>query len=349
MSDQGVQVGDQVVEAAESSRRRKQWRQIAVQDVPSEQSLRVAAQTWLKEKKILHRTLTNSSFEKKVVLIARCYSCEACSHQWCFGWSDQGQGCLRVEESGECSEKKHVKRLKRHYAKEFAKEGTPLRALKHMKRENISEALRPSIAQIKNQRHQESIARRLDGYSVECVGDLMNFVNSPPPDVEILNDHVVCTPDRIVVPFTLKTDALDQIWVESNLSTLLMDFTFSTNKEGLLLGGVGPCGLNFSATKGPSMRFLPRYFALSSSEDAESQQLLFNLALARANDLEVLVEDVFADCSCYNAIASACQENGLELRLHRCLEHVAGRVFVGLYVRDNSKKYIFLLCCLWNF
>ena len=195
-------MSDQVVEAAEpSSRRRKQWRQIAVQDVPSEQFLRVAAQTWLKQKAILHKTLTNSSFEKKVVLIARCYECESCSHQWRFGWTDQGS--LRVEESGECSEKKHVARLKRHYAKEFAKEGTPLRVFKHMKRKNISEAHRPSIAQIKSQRHKESIARRLDGYSVECVGELMDFVNSPPPDVEILKDYVVRTPDRIVVPFTL--------------------------------------------------------------------------------------------------------------------------------------------------
>jgi hypothetical protein len=37
------EMSDQVVEAAESSRRRKQWRQIAVQDVPSDQSLRVTA------------------------------------------------------------------------------------------------------------------------------------------------------------------------------------------------------------------------------------------------------------------------------------------------------------------
>lgn len=74
------------------------------------------------------------------------------------------------------------------------------------------------------------------------------------------------------------------------------------------------------------MRFLPRYFVLSSSEDADSQQLLLNLALAKANDLEVAVEDIFADCSCYHAVASACQENGLDLRLHRCLEHVSWKV-----------------------
>lgn len=69
-----LEMSDQVVEAAESSRRCKQWRQIAVQDVPSDQSLRVTAQTWLKEEKILHRNLKNSSFEKKVVLIGLIYS-----------------------------------------------------------------------------------------------------------------------------------------------------------------------------------------------------------------------------------------------------------------------------------
>ena len=70
-----VEMSDQVVEAARAVEPAPSWRQIAVQDVPSEQSLRVAAQTWLKQKEILHKTLTNSSFQKKVVLIARCYEC----------------------------------------------------------------------------------------------------------------------------------------------------------------------------------------------------------------------------------------------------------------------------------
>lgn len=93
-------------------------------------------------------------------------------------WTDQGS--LRVEESVKCEGRKNASRLKRHYAKQFAKEGTPNRALKYMKRDQISDALWPSIAQIKNQRRKQSIARRLEGYSVECVGELMNFVDSPP-------------------------------------------------------------------------------------------------------------------------------------------------------------------------
>lgn len=40
-----------------------------------------------------------------------------------------------MEESGSCVEQK---KLKGHYAREYAKEGTPLRALKYMEREDVA-------------------------------------------------------------------------------------------------------------------------------------------------------------------------------------------------------------------
>ncbi len=73
------------------------------------------------------------------------------------------------------------------------------------------------------------------------------------------------------------------------------------------------------------MRFMPRMFMLASSEDAEAQQLLMNLFLLRAQELEIDMTDAFVDCSCYYAVADAAEEQGLGLRIHRCLEHAAGQ------------------------
>lgn len=121
----------QVVEGeVATNRRRKAWTTVAVEDVPSGQTLRAAGQAWLNSRKKIYKTLTASTFQNKTTLIARCKECVDCGQQFSCGWTEAGQ--LRVEESGKCTGNKNAAVLKRHNAKAFANQ-TPLRALKNMR------------------------------------------------------------------------------------------------------------------------------------------------------------------------------------------------------------------------
>eukprot|EP00438_Fugacium_kawagutii_P002968 Skav230916 [mRNA] locus=scaffold2578:72148:72573:- [translate_table: standard] len=131
-----------------------------------------------------------------------------------------------------------------------------------MRRDEISENLRPSVQQIKNYRHQNSCNERPAAYSVECLGELRAFIDAPPTDVEILTEHVILSEDRVWVPFCVDGQPVDEMWQQASLHVGLMDFTFKTNKEGLLLGCCGPGGLRVIPGKPPSMRVMPRFFLL---------------------------------------------------------------------------------------
>ena len=312
---------DQVVELQppQRGRVRKPWTVVAVQDVPGEQSLREAGQEWLKRNGHIHKTLTNSSSSGRVTLIARCNECLECSKQFCFGWTSDNK--LQVETTGEHSEKKNEKVMKRHYAKSYGEKNTPCRALKAMRQGGVPTDLRPSTGQLKHARRQLQLDGRVDGYSVECLGEVQEFISNPPADVRVLEEHVICSSERVILPFCLKNmDEVDRIWRETEMSSFLLDYTFQTNKEGLLLGAVGPVGLTVSS-RGPSMRFLPVLFMLASSEDSDAQKRLLFLFLEKSHDLGIPLSDAFLDCSCFHAVAAACREEHLGLNLHRCLEH----------------------------
>ena len=89
------------------------------------------------------------------------------------------------------------------------------------------------------------------------------------------------------------------------------------------MGCCGPAGLHVLPGKPPSMRVMPRFFLLSSSEDAPAQQLLLNLFVARSQELEVEVTDLFLDCACFPGVSSDIGAQQLDIKLHRCLEHVS--------------------------
>ena len=92
-----------------------------------------------------------------------------------------------------------------------------------------------------------------------------------------------------------------------------MDFTFQTNQTGLLLGASGAAGVVVERS-GPVVRF---------KEDEVAQHFAAKLLLEQTEKLGVPLSHGFADCSCYNAVASLCAQEGLNLKLHRCLQHVA--------------------------
>ena len=99
-------------------------------------------------------------------------------------------------------------------------------------------------------------------------------------------------------------------------------FPFQTNQTGLLLGASGAAGVVVERS-GPAVRFLPTFFALSNKEDEVAQHFAAKLLLEQTEKLGVPLSHGFADCSCYNAVASLCAQEGLNLKLHRCLQHVA--------------------------
>ena len=76
-----------------------------------------------------------------------------------------------------------------------------------------------------------------------------------------------------------------------------MDFTFRTNREGLVLGAIGPVGLDISGVQ-PSCRFLPMFFVVADSEDHAARPLCLQLYLDWATSDGIVVRDGFFDCSC---------------------------------------------------
>ena len=127
-----------------------------------------------------------------------------------------------------------------------------------MRLKESSADLHPSVQQIKNYRHMLSSKEKPEAYSVECLGELRAFIDDPLTDVKILTDYVVLSEDRVLSPFCVDSDEMDQLWVQASLHAGLMDFTFKKNKEGLLLGCCGPSGFHILPGKPPSMRVMPR-------------------------------------------------------------------------------------------
>ena len=126
-----------------------------------------------------------------------------------------------------------------------------------MRLKESSVDLHPSVQQIKNYRHMLSSKEKPEAYSVECLGELRAFIDDPLTDVKILTDYVVLSEDRVLSPFCVDSDEMDQLWVQASLHAGLMDLTFKKKKEGLLLGCCGPAGFHILPGKPPSMRVMP--------------------------------------------------------------------------------------------
>ena len=82
--------------------------------------------------------------------------------------------------------RKNEKVMKRHYAKSYGEKNTPCRALKAMRQGGVPTDLRPSTGQLKHARRQLQLDGRVDGYSVECLGEVQEFISNPPADVRVL-------------------------------------------------------------------------------------------------------------------------------------------------------------------
>ena len=192
---------------------------------------------------------------------------------------------------------------------------SPLPARAKMRADGIPPDERPSDAALKWHRPKRHIVMP-KAYPSECIGQLKQFLESPPEGVHIYSEHVIVTEDKVRIPFSINV-AQDEV-VKTKLPSFLMDFTFKTNKEGLLLGAVGPVSLR-CPTGAPHMRFLPSVFLVCDAEDEEAQRLCVRLYLDVATEAGYPVTDAFLDCSCFSGAAAECGE---AMYLHRCLQHV---------------------------
>ena len=135
-------------------------------------------------------------------MIGRCHACEKCDKQYCFSWDTDGR--LKIEETGSCNNKKNTAVLKRARAKAYAHH-SPAQAVKLMRRAGIPEDEIPDQNQVKNQRYSLSKDNKLPVVPVECLDDLRSFLANPPEKMLALEDHMILSEERIVIPFCLKS------------------------------------------------------------------------------------------------------------------------------------------------
>ena len=124
---------------------------------------------------------------------------------------------------------------------------------------------------------------------------------NPPAGVLVFDEHFTCNAERVCLAFELVLEGVDELLKDKGLRCFLMDFTFCTCREGLLLGAIGPVGLHVTS-KGPKM-------------------LLLDLFLEKSQKLDLSWSDGFFDCSNYQTVLNAVKEYDMDLRVHRCLQH----------------------------
>ncbi len=216
---------------------------------------------------VVHKPLASSTRSGEAALVAKCDACVGCGKSWCFSFADDG--LLMVETCGECNGQRNDARLRLDNAKKYAHLSAG-KAIMEMMKDKVPISERPSAKQLENQRL--SVKKKQDPvhYPAVCLGALQMFLDSPPDHVHVFSDSVICDQKKVRIPFA--SVKVREAIRGSRLTSFLMDFTFSTNKEGLVLGAAGPVGL-VPTPNGPSMRFIPLIFVLADAEDQEAHQL----------------------------------------------------------------------------
>eukprot|EP00435_Cladocopium_sp_Y103_P038795 s779_g10.t1 len=313
-------------------RPRKSWQKHSSFDMLEREGLREAARRWLQEQKVLHKPLVSSSKDRALAVLAACDRCKDCSLQYCFAL-ENGQGnVVCVQQTGECGGEKNLKRIKLFHAKAYATSSSPSNALSKMQDDGIGAAERPSAQQLKNVRPAQKKAKKLD-YSVDCLGALRKFVQQPPDGVSIYTDQTTISEEQVRIAF--ECPAMDAFLDGCQLSSFLMDFTFQTNVDNLLLGACGPAGLRMEKS-GPSLRFVPMIYLLAEAEDFEAHRLLLDLFLAKADRHGLSMTDAFLDCKCFAGAAAAFAKSDREVYLHRCLQHCKTNIRMEASRRDSK-------------
>ncbi|CAL1161178.1 unnamed protein product [Cladocopium goreaui] len=183
---------------------------------------------------------------------------------------------------------------------------------------------RPEMWRLKNARPCRAEVRVK--LTADCVASVQAWMAKPPDNVSIM-DSSICNADRISILFHFK-DADSFLQQNQHLSVFVADFTFETNQQSLVLGGIGPAGLRSGGSQKPGVRMLPTHFLLSRKEDKESQMTLFKAFAAAAHCNGIRLSHGFADCACMEGIQAVIESDpGLQhVQVHRCLHHTKQNV-----------------------
>lgn len=119
---------------------------------------------------------------------------------WNFSFDDSRK--LVVGSAGDHNETKNKEVLKRHFAGGYGEKQTAGRALKQMKTDKLDEQCVPSSSQINHQRRQQRQGESNAGFSVECLGELEEFMRSPREGVCVFYAHAHVDAKRIILPFS---------------------------------------------------------------------------------------------------------------------------------------------------
>ena len=111
-------------------------------------------------------------------------------------------------------------------------------------------------------------------YSADCIGGFKDFLNDHPANMHVFAG-VEISRERVRVPFGIP--AAIELAKTTDLTGFLMDFTFKTNQNDLVLGVAGPVGLYVGTDGLPHMRFIPTVFVLSDAEDHVAHQMCYNI------------------------------------------------------------------------
>eukprot|EP00973_Karenia_brevis_P089615 12398679-Karenia_brevis.AAC.1 len=131
------------------------------------------------------------------------------------------------------------------------------------------------------------------------------------------------------------------MWAEgvknfAHFPTFLFDYTFNTNKHGLLLGSIGPCGLHLAGTSHlPCVRFIPAIFCISTKEDEEAHSILMKMFeewRATAPVQPPPLTDAYLDWACLTSAAKYFGDR--HVYLHRDLQHVKTDIRKEARVKD---------------
>ena len=308
-----------------------------------QESLRAAARRIAESEGWAITTPINSGAHgNPTAVIANCAICGlGCTQQWRFSFINRctvlaeshGQ-CPRPEDTESALSELHSKRRKLNNAKKY-REYTPHEAFKVMERERVPLEERPSERQLEQQRR--GVASGPSRYPAHTIGLLRRFLENPPEGVHIFFEDVVLTTEVVRIPFTGSLMWETGAETFASLQNLLFDYTFATNRHGLLLGAIGGCGLHLSArTHLLAMRFVPAVFCISTSEDEEAHAILLRLyeTLRSQAVVEPLpLSDAYLDFAC---LTSAVKYFGdRRVYLHRDLQHVKTDIKKEAKIKDK--------------
>jgi hypothetical protein len=125
------------------------------------------------------------------------------------------------------------------------------------------------------------------------------FTKHPPSGVSIVRDppeRCIVSTSRVRICFVV--EAAMELTLNLDLHSFVMEFTFKTNREGLLLGCIGNINL-WSRGLLPHMRFLPAVFMIADEEDEEAHAMLLDVFFELLGDKASQITDGFLDKKCW--------------------------------------------------